>query len=74
MERDATCKHMKVGLAQVMQISRTKSSPKIKEDSFFFLIKKKILFIYVFIYLGGLCWGFAAVLAFLQYQQARATL
>ena len=35
MERDATSKHMKAGLAQVMQISRTKSPPEIKEDSFF---------------------------------------
>ena len=67
MERDATCKHMKVGLAQVMQISRTKSSPKIKEDSFFFLMKKKFyLFMYLFIWgdcAGALplCWLFSSI-------------
>ena len=54
MERDATSKHMRAGLAQVMQISRRKSSPKIKEDSLScFLIKKIILFVCVCIYLGG---------------------
>ena len=58
MERDATSKHMKAGLAQVMQISRTKSPPEIKEDSFFLILKNDVISLYIYLCGGtvpGLC-------------------